>query len=59
MRKITAKDLMDEQKKRFFRLKQKEQEDSVTGDAKASFRRDPYMGIYKRQDRCGNDLGGR
>lgn len=52
MKKLTAKDLMDEQKKRFLRLKQKEQENSATEDAKANFRRKPY---YMRQDRCGND----
>ncbi len=59
MKKITAGDLMDGQKRRFLRQKQKEQENSVTEDAKAVFRRKPYMGMYMKQDRCGNDLGGR
>lgn len=56
MKKITAGDLMDGQKRRFLRQKQKEQENSTTEDAKAAFRRKPY---YMKQDRCGNELGGR
>lgn len=59
VKKITAKDLMDDQKKRFRRLQQKERDNSATEEAKACFRRVPYMGLYRRQDRCGNDLGGR
>lgn len=56
MRKITASDLVKEQRRRFQQQKQKEQENSVTENAKAVFHRKPY---YMRQDRCGNDLGGR
>lgn len=56
MRKITARDLMNEQRKRLLRQKQKEQENSVTENAKAVFRQKPY---YMKQDRCGNELGGR
>ncbi len=47
---------MDEQRKRFIRQGQKEQENSTTEDARAVFRRMPY---HMRQDCCGNDLGGR
>ncbi len=53
--KVTAKDLMDDQRKRYIRLKRKEQDNSTTEDAKARFRRAPYMGLYRRQD----DPGGR
>ena len=56
MRKITASDLVKEQRRRFQQQKQKEQENSVTEDAKAVFRQKPY---YMKQDRCGNELGGR
>lgn len=59
MIETTAKELLNDQKKRFFRAKQKEQDNSTTEDAKANFRRKPYMGMYRRQDQCGNDLGGR
>ena len=59
MKNVTAKDLMNDQKKRFLRLKQKEQENSTTEDAKTNFRRMPYMGLYRRKDQCGNSLGGR
>ncbi len=48
MKKVTAKDMMDDQKKRFLRLKQKEQENSTTEDAKARFRRAPYMGMCQK-----------
>lgn len=54
--KITAKQLVDDQKRRFLCLKRKEQENSVAEDARANFRRKPY---YMSQDRCGNSLGGR
>ncbi len=57
--KVTAKDLMNDQRKRYIRLKWKEQDNSTTEDAKANFRRVPYMGMYRRQNRCGNDPGGR
>ena len=50
MKKVTAKDLLNDQKKRFLRLKQKEQDSSTTEDAKANFRRAPYMGMYKGQN---------
>lgn len=53
----TAKELMRDQKKRFLLLKQKERENSTTEDAKANFRRKPYMGMYRKQS--GEDLGGR
>lgn len=56
MRKITASDLADSQKRRLAIQRQKEQENSTTEDARARFRRNPY---YMYQDRCGNDLGGR
>lgn len=56
MKKKAARELMNDQRKRFIRQKQKEQENSTTEDARAVFRRKPY---YMRQDRCGNDLGGR
>lgn len=59
MIQTTAKELMNDQKKRFLRMKQKEQESSTAEDAKARFRREPYMGMYRKQDRCGNELGGR
>ncbi len=59
MKKVTAKDLMEEQKKRFFQMKRKEQENSTSEEAKISFRRKPYMGMYRKRDQCGNDLGGR
>lgn len=56
MKKEAVRKLMDDQRKRFARQKQKEQENSTTEDAKAVFRRRPY---YMRQDCGGNDLGGR
>ncbi len=56
MRKITASDLADSQKRRIAIQGQKEQENSTAEDARARFRRKPY---YMYQDRCGNDLGGR
>lgn len=56
MRKVTARDLLNEQKRRFLFLSQKERYDSTTEDAKACFRRAPYMGLYHRQDGHG---GGR
>ena len=56
MKKEAVRKLMDDQRKRFARQKQKEQENSTTEDARARFRRKPY---YMYQDRCGNDLGGR
>ncbi len=59
MRKITAYDLADSQKRRLAIQRQKGQENSTTEDARARFRRKPYMGMYMKQDRCGNDLGGR
>lgn len=59
MIETTAKELLNDQKKRFFRLKQKERDNSTTEDAKANFHRKPYMGMYRKQDQCGNDLGGR
>lgn len=59
MKKVTAKDLMEEQKKRFFQMKRKEQENSTPEEAKTSFRLKPYMGMYRKRDQCGNDLGGR
>ncbi|MDE5697074.1 MAG: hypothetical protein K2I96_06655 [Lachnospiraceae bacterium] len=59
MIETTAKELLNDQKKRFYRLKQKERDNGTTEDAKANFRRKPYMGMYRRQDQCGNDLGGR
>ncbi len=45
---------MDEQRKRFIRQKQKEQENSTTEDARAVFRRMPY---HMRQDCCGKEGG--
>lgn len=51
MIEITAKEMMKDQKKRFFRLKQKEQENSITENSKANFRRKPYMGMYSNQDK--------
>lgn len=59
MRKVTASDPADSQKRRIAIQGQKEQENSTTEDARARFRRKPYMGMYMKQDRCGNDLGGR
>lgn len=59
MIETTAKELLINQKKRFFQAKQKEQDNSITENAKANFRRKPYMGMYRRQDQCGNDLGRR
>ena len=59
MKKVTAKELMDDQRKRYIRLKQKEQVNSTTADARANFRRVPYMGMYRRQNRRGNDPEGR
>ena len=56
--KVTAKDSMEEQHRRFIRMKRKEQENN-TEEAKTSFRRKPYMGMYRKRDQCGNDLGGR
>lgn len=56
MEKAAVRELMNEQKRRLIRQKQKEQENSATEDARAVFRRKPY---YMRQDCCGNDLGGR
>ena len=50
----TAKDLMDDQKKRFLRLKQKEQDNSTTEVARANFYRKPYMGMYGNQTRKEN-----
>lgn len=54
--KVAVRELMNDQKRRFIRQKQKEQENSTTESAKANFRRKPY---HMRQGRCGNDLGGR
>ena len=59
MTREAAKDLMEEQRKRFLRMKRKEQENNTPEEAKTSFRRKPYMGMYRRRDQCGNDLGGR
>ncbi|MDE5696759.1 MAG: hypothetical protein K2I96_04990 [Lachnospiraceae bacterium] len=59
MKKVTAKDLLNDQKKRFWHLRQKEEDNRTTENAKANFRRAPYMGLYRKQDQCGNDLGGR
>lgn len=47
MKKVTAKDLLDDQKRRFRHLRQKEQDSSTTEDAWANFRRAPYMGMYQ------------
>ncbi len=58
MKKVTAKDLMEEQRKRFFQMKRKEQENNTPEEAKTSFHRKPYMGMYRKRDQCGNDLGG-
>ncbi len=52
MKKVTAKELMNDQKKRFRYLRQKEQDNSMTEDAKANFRRVPYMGMYQKQNQC-------
>ena len=52
--KKTVRKLMDEQRKRFMRQKQKEQENSTTEDARAVFRRMPY---HMRQDCCGKEGG--
>lgn len=52
--KKTVRKLMDEQRKRFIRQKQKEQENSTTEDARAVFRRMPY---HMRQDCCGKEGG--
>lgn len=49
MKKVTAKDLLNDQKKRYWRLSQKEKDNSTTEDAKACFRRAPYMGLYQKQ----------
>lgn len=59
MKKVTAKDLMEEQRKRFFQMKRKEQENNTSEEEKTSFHRKPYMGMYRKCDQCGNDLGGR
>lgn len=59
MKRITAKDLLNEQKKRFLHLRQKEQDSSTTENAKACFRRAPYMGLYQRHDHRNDDLDGR
>lgn len=56
MIEITAKEMMRDQKKRFCRLKQKEEENSITEYAKANFRRKPYMGMYRNHD-AGNQDG--
>ncbi len=55
----TAKELLNDHKKRLWRLKWEEQERHTTEEAKENFRRKPYMGLYRKQDQCGNDLGGR
>lgn len=59
MKKVTAKDLLNEQKKRFWRLSQKEKDNSAAEDAKACFRRAPYMGLYQKQGRRNDNPGGR
>lgn len=59
MKRITAKDLMNDQKKRFLQMKQKEQDNSTTEDARANFRRVPYMGMYHCHDQCRNSQGKR
>ena len=41
MKKVTAKDLMEEQRKRFFQMKRKEQENNTPEEAKTSFHRKP------------------
>lgn len=48
---VTAKDLMEEQQRRFIRQKQKEQDKAVTEDAKAIFHRPPYPGLFTSRDR--------
>ncbi|MDE6055464.1 MAG: hypothetical protein K2G55_17305 [Lachnospiraceae bacterium] len=58
MKKVTAKDLLNDQKKRYLHLRQKEQDNSTTEDAKANFRRAPYMGMYQGQNQCSNKQGG-
>ncbi|MDE6052877.1 MAG: hypothetical protein K2G55_03755 [Lachnospiraceae bacterium] len=59
MIETTAKELLNDQKKRFFRLKQKEQDNSTTEDAKTNFHRKPYMGMYGKQNQYGNNPEGR
>lgn len=59
MKKVAAKDLFNDQIKRFRHMRQKEQDNSTMEGARAEFRRVPYMGLYRRQDQCDNDLGGR
>ena len=59
MIETTAKELLNDQKKRFFRLKQKEQDNSTTEDAKTNFPRKPYMGMYGKQNQYGNNTEGR
>lgn len=57
--KVTAKDSMEEQHRRFIRMKRKEQENNTSEEAKTSFRRKPYMGMYRKRDQCGNERDGR
>lgn len=56
---VTAKDLFEEQEKRFIKQKQKEEENTTNTEAKRAFNRPVYQGLFTRQDRCGNELGGR
>lgn len=56
---VTVKDLMKEQEKRFVKQKQKEEENATSTEAKRVFNRPVYQGLFTRQDRCGNNLGGR
>lgn len=55
----TAKELLNGQIKRFCHLKREEQSNSTTEEAKANFHREPYMGMYRKQDQCGNGHRGR
>ncbi len=53
----TAKELLRNQLKHFCRLKQEEQGSSTTEEAKVNFRREPYMGMYRKQGQSGNEHG--
>ena len=56
---VTAKDLFEEQEKRFIKQKQKEEENTTSTEAKRAFNRPVYPGMFSNPDRCRNDLGGR
>lgn len=58
-RKKIAQQLFARQQERLKLMRMQEREKAVTEDAKYNFHRPVYPGLFSKQDRCGNSLGGR